>query len=992
MRTRSISNPTPGGLFKNKEPSANLVSIDSTILASGHLAASGSLNSVDQASNGDPASLASASSSGGSALSVATTSTPSKEKGGIMGMRKRASSSTAATPSKTALSPDGTTNPLASSPSSASLLGGGSGNRSTRGNKLFLHARSFYTGAGGSGSPASPTSDSSAPGTPTSLGGIGNLFNPAPRPSQAASVNMQGRYANNAMAVGLPRHITLPEFKLLDTRARRQRAVLHSLIVNDIKVKMEEKMEGTKELRKTFKEPKFKEEKKGLGKFGGLLQKKKKKKTRAALFHLISLAIHDQRTSQACILLEELSTATLRKKQPAQANRLFVSAMANSMEAVCITMLDKGFPVSVNSPFITGSASLGAGTGASGGAPGGGTATGTSGATGGGSGVGAFGASASVLAAVGGGGLHAKRLSNPSSANVAAAGGSASSLGAKAISPSAVDYPSYFMAALGLGLDNVVRSMIKRTDVNQSWHGLSPLHVVASRNSVMLVNLLLEHGADPNRGIHLSQYALLRRFKAYSPAAHQLLAAPGSGLPSTSSNVGAAGLKFTGLTGSSVARQHPAGSEPTWVPSVVTVAVTGSSGNATVTGDGAAPETATPPSLAATRENDAAPKEAPPTVTVDSSAVDSLTGAAAAASAGAGSDPSALGDGFLSSKHGKEFPGSNSPTPSGTTGRNSRAGQTGKLTRFSEEYVKGKRVYAVELAAACGHMECVKILLAKMDPKVIASMSFALLVQRNVEMTVMFLRYGVPWNQRDQRGAMAVHLGARIGDLNFVIALQQCGADINAKGESDWTPLHEAISNKRFDIANFLVRNGANVTLTSTAGETPRDLGIRIGIPAAELDDVLSPSRVVPPAVAEREQNVINQVKFIRFTTDHNGPKVALGVVGKVPSFTESQNGGTSTPGSTSERSSTLNANGSTMNASSPGGGNTPSPGSPGSIRTSTTSNSNRNKFTAFLASATGKDRSSLSDADLARGSDSPTSITQKKGFMGGRFNIKRGD
>ncbi|KAI8835519.1 hypothetical protein BC829DRAFT_61765 [Chytridium lagenaria] len=631
MRTRSISNPTPGGLFKTKEPSANLVSVDTTIHSSNNLDG-GSNNTIDSSSH------VSISAAGDVITSAASAS---KEKN-IMGMRKRASSSTAASPSKQQ-DPS-----LLLGSSTASISSTGSSGRQPRANKLFLHARSFYNGSNGPSSPSSDIGGSPSPGTPSSIAsGFFSLAGSATRTSQTNSIQHQPRMSHGNSVLHQPKQMTFAEFKLLDVRPRKQRHVLHSLIVNDIKVRMEEKIEEVRDLRKAFKEPKFKEEKKGLGKLGGLLQKKKKKKTRAALFHLIQLAIHDQRTSQACNFLEELSTATLRKKQPIQANRVFLTAMANSMEAVCMVMLEKGFPVSINTPFFTA-----AGNVANGQQP-------TKRAS-------------SALAAV-----AAASLAGSS-------GNSSSSLGNKAVPMSTVDYPSYFMAAIGLGLDNVVRTMIKRSDVNQTWHGLSPLHIAASRNSIMIVNLLLENGADPNRSIYLSQYALLRRFKSYGPSPQSLHSNSASAVGVNNA------LRYAGLSGCTVPRQHPAGLDAGWVPESVSAMTAGSV------------------------------SVAPSSVTVIG-AVDLIDGRSSMSGSMTDGTEAPL-DGKKSESPMSVESGLKPPSLVTTTAQSntrdtlsSRGSRAGKLTRFSDNYLKGKKVYAVELAAAAGHSESVQALVTRFE-------------------------------------------------------------------------------------------------------------------------------------------------------------------------------------------------------------------------------------------------------------------------------------
>ncbi|KAI8835520.1 ankyrin repeat-containing domain protein [Chytridium lagenaria] len=266
-----------------------------------------------------------------------------------------------------------------------------------------------------------------------------------------------------------------------------------------------------------------------------------------------------------------------------------------------------------------------------------------------------------------------------------------------------------------------------------------------------------------------------------------------------------------------------------------------------------------------------------------------------------------------------------------------------------------------------------------MDPKVLANLSFALLVQRSIDMTILFLRCGVPWNQRDQKGATILHYGARWGDLTLVVAVQQfgIGVDFNIKGENDWTPLHEAVSNRRFEVMNYLVRHGADSNIIAN-GETPRELGLRIGISMADLDDYLSPLKAAP----ERELVIINEVKWTRINSDQpGGVKGASSTRGGYPEIGSPFSGNGITPNS-------LVAPGINSISSSPATGS-PAPGSPtGRQSISSQGTSNRNKFTAFLASAgRDRDRGSSSEADLRTSETGTTTATGKmKGFMGGRF------
>ncbi|XP_058034741.1 2-5A-dependent ribonuclease isoform X2 [Ahaetulla prasina] len=59
------------------------------------------------------------------------------------------------------------------------------------------------------------------------------------------------------------------------------------------------------------------------------------------------------------------------------------------------------------------------------------------------------------------------------------------------------------------------------------------------------------------------------------------------------------------------------------------------------------------------------------------------------------------------------------------------------------------------------------------------------------------------------------------GDLKLVRQLVEDGADINAKVESGWTPLHSAVQINSNEIVNFLLKNGADPFARKDNGATP---------------------------------------------------------------------------------------------------------------------------------------------------------------------------
>ncbi|KAJ3088241.1 hypothetical protein HK102_009196 [Quaeritorhiza haematococci] len=237
-----------------------------------------------------------------------------------------------------------------------------------------------------------------------------------------------------------PGAITFAQFRKEDLHPRRQRQILFALQQQERKKTVnEDKKKDHREGRSKKSDTNLKRDRSqkrnaAFSKLNSFLKSaKKKRRTTSGTFHLLNLAIHDSKTSLACALMDDLSPNTLRKKRVAEANRVFLLGMASSMEPLCMLMLERGFPVNVNSA---------------------------------------------------------------------------------ALSCKDFSFPSYFLMAVALGLDNVVRLMIKRANLNQSWYGLTALHLACCKGNFNLVQILVEHGADLGQGLPLSEYMLLRRLQS----------------------------------------------------------------------------------------------------------------------------------------------------------------------------------------------------------------------------------------------------------------------------------------------------------------------------------------------------------------------------------------------------------------------------------------------------------------------------------------------
>ncbi|KAI9098298.1 hypothetical protein DFS34DRAFT_649882 [Phlyctochytrium arcticum] len=143
--------------------------------------------------------------------------------------------------------------------------------------------------------------------------------------------------------------ISLAEFRQTDTHPRKQRRLLKKL---EVRKPVESQAQNKNSKWKTSmwesknkKVDKYKDDKKGV--LSKLLKAKKDKRTAHGTLHLIRLAVHDHRMTTACALLEYVNAAVFGKFA-AETERIFLSAMVNGMEPVCMLMMDKGFPSDAN--------------------------------------------------------------------------------------------------------------------------------------------------------------------------------------------------------------------------------------------------------------------------------------------------------------------------------------------------------------------------------------------------------------------------------------------------------------------------------------------------------------------------------------------------------------------------------------------------------------------------------------------------------------------
>lgn len=80
-------------------------------------------------------------------------------------------------------------------------------------------------------------------------------------------------------------------------------------------------------------------------------------------------------------------------------------------------------------------------------------------------------------------------------------------------------------------------------------------------------------------------------------------------------------------------------------------------------------------------------------------------------------------------------------------------------------------------------------------------------------------------------GDTPLHIIATWGDVESARVLIESGAEIDARGEDDFTPLLNAVEQGHLHLVALLLNMGANPLLRDKDGMTARDLADRLGRP-----------------------------------------------------------------------------------------------------------------------------------------------------------------
>ena len=113
---------------------------------------------------------------------------------------------------------------------------------------------------------------------------------------------------------------------------------------------------------------------------------------------------------------------------------------------------------------------------------------------------------------------------------------------------------------------------------------------------------------------------------------------------------------------------------------------------------------------------------------------------------------------------------------------------------------------------------------------------------------------GYDWHlDRNYQGETPLYLASKNGHLNSVMYMANKGAFLDVPSNKDM-PLHAAIINKHFDVAIFLICEGALLEHKSTYGRTPVELLIKGILDIYEPKKVLSAFRCLNACVERGAQ------------------------------------------------------------------------------------------------------------------------------------------
>uniref|UniRef100_A0A8C3ANR4 Ankyrin 3 n=1 Tax=Cyclopterus lumpus TaxID=8103 RepID=A0A8C3ANR4_CYCLU len=171
---------------------------------------------------------------------------------------------------------------------------------------------------------------------------------------------------------------------------------------------------------------------------------------------------------------------------------------------------------------------------------------------------------------------------------------------------------------------------------------------------------------------------------------------------------------------------------------------------------------------------------------------------------------------------------------------------------------------ALHVAAHCGHYKVAKLIVdKKANPNAKALCHLCLKVmelllkhgasiQAVTEVLSPIFCFTLPVSTRSgffKDDQTALHISSRLGKVDIVQQLLQCGASANAATTSGYTPLHLAAREGHQDVAVMLLENGASLSSSTKKGFSPLHVAAKYG--KMEVASLLLQKRASPDAAGK---------------------------------------------------------------------------------------------------------------------------------------------
>jgi ankyrin repeat protein len=174
------------------------------------------------------------------------------------------------------------------------------------------------------------------------------------------------------------------------------------------------------------------------------------------------------------------------------------------------------------------------------------------------------------------------------------------------------------------------------------------------------------------------------------------------------------------------------------------------------------------------------------------------------------------------------------------------AAANGRLERILLDHcvdINGSTNWAMHIpsceASSHGHVEIVRPLVehgANVNARD-QSQSTPLHLAWDAEIVQLLVEHGADVNARDQFQLTPLHIASSVGKTRTVQLLIEHGADVNSRDQSQSTPLHLALSGAKAQAVQLLIEHGADVNARDQCQSTPLHLALSRGY--AEVSELL---------------------------------------------------------------------------------------------------------------------------------------------------------